>query len=82
MQELADFVTSNSERSVGSSTSGMYRCPQDKFDAVFSYEVIAVPSNMKQDPKTTPVLREIRANHRGRHVVVFQDGHVELVDGE
>jgi len=54
-------------------------CPADP-DGAVSYEIVNPGRPLVTDghPETTIVVREIHANHRGRRVVGYADGHVEL----
>lgn len=55
------------------------RCPAD-LDGAISYEIVNPGQPLVTDghPEKSIVVREIHANHRGKRVVGFADGHVEL----
>jgi prepilin-type processing-associated H-X9-DG protein len=50
---------------------------------VCSYELVLPGKRLdaNQPPNTTIIVREIKANHRGKRVVGYADGHVELQGG-
>jgi hypothetical protein len=81
MQELSDFVDKYCCRLSDSPKSQDYQCSCDKSGEPFSYEILDAELNGSGEDKTTPVLREIHPNHNGRRVVMFKDGHVELIPG-
>ena len=54
----------------------LFFCPSVKDSTSNSYEFTGVTNRFQDDPDVI-ILREIEANHHGRRVVLYNDGHVE-----
>ena len=58
-------------------TTKIFICPSAKDLTGYSYEFTSVTNKWGSNPDVV-ILREIEANHRGRRVALYNDGHVEL----
>jgi len=58
-------------------TKNNFFCPSAKDRIHYSYEFTGATNKWQDDPNIV-ILREIERNHRGRRVVLYDDGHVEL----
>jgi hypothetical protein len=67
LDDLTNFVT----------MTKYFACPSSKDPTSYSYEFAGVTNKWGKDPHVI-VLREIEANHRGRRVVLYDDGHAAL----
>lgn len=57
-------------------TTKIFYCPAAKDSTRYSYEFTGVTNEWQDNPDIV-ILREIEANHRGRRVILYIDGHVE-----
>jgi hypothetical protein len=81
MKELAKFIESTADPHRIASESDDFKCSCDRSRDPFSYELVPASLDDARDSKFKPLLRETHPNHHGRRVIVFEDGHVELVQG-